>query len=364
MINEENILDLKNRLNSLYNYLEISNKKGEIKLLEIDTQKDNFWDTPKSAEKKLKEINQIKIWTQLYEKNQRLIEDLTVMHEFYKQNECEELELNSIYEECLKSIEDFEFKNMLSAKEDNMSAILTINPGAGGTESQDWAEMIMRMYLMWGEKNKYKVKQIDLQKAEPAGIKSATLEFEGEFAYGNLKSENGVHRLVRISPFDSNAKRHTSFASVFVYPLADETINIVIDPSEISWDTFRSSGAGGQGVNKIESAVRLKHEPSGIIIENSETRSQLENKEKAMRLLKSQLYELELRKLQEEKNKIEGNKKKIEWGSQIRNYVLHPYKMVKDLRTNYESSNPESVLNGDINPFIREFLMQFGKNYQ
>ena len=250
---------------------------------------------------------------------------------------------------------------MLSAEEDNLSAVMMITPGAGGTESQDWAEMIMRMYLMWGEKNHYKIKTLDVQKAEPVGIKSITLEFEGDFAFGHLKGENGVHRLVRISPFDSNAKRHTSFASVFVYPLADDSIEIIIDSSDISWDTFRSSGPGGQGVNKTESAVRLKHAPTGITIENSESRSQLENKAKAIQLLKSQLYELEIRKIQAEKDKLNKTKKKIEWGSQIRNYVLHPYKMVKDLRTNHESSNPNAVLDGEINPFIKSYLMEFGQ---
>ena len=289
----------------------------------------------------------------LIEKN---IDELEVLLEL----NAEEKELELQLKNTIISIEDLEFKNMLSAEEDNLSAIMMITPGAGGTESQDWAGMIMRMYIMWGEKNNYKIKTLDLQKAEPVGIKSITLEFEGDFAFGNLKSENGVHRLVRISPFDSNAKRHTSFASVFVYPLADDSIEIIIDPSEVSWDTFRASGAGGQGVNKTESAVRLKHSPTGITIENSESRSQLENKTKAIQLLKSQLYELEIRKIQEEKEKLNNNKKKIEWGSQIRNYVLHPYKMVKDLRTNHESTNPDSVLDGDINPFIRSYLMEFG----
>ena len=260
-----------------------------------------------------------------------------------------------------KKLAKLEFRRMFSGDHDENGCYLDIQSGSGGTEAQDWAEMLMRMYLMWGEKNKYKVKTLDLQKAEPVGIKSVTIEIDGNFSFGHLKGENGVHRLVRISPFDSNAKRHTTFASVFVYPLADDSIEVIIDPSEISWDTFRASGAGGQGVNKTESAVRLKHEPSGITIENSESRSQLENKAKAIQLLKSQLYELEIRKKQEEKSKLEGSKKKIEWGSQIRSYVLHPYKMVKDLRTSYESSNPEKVLDGDLNAFIKAYLMEFGQ---
>ena len=357
MISEQQILELTGRKDDLYRFLQIQNKEDELKDLEKESNQNGFWNNPKEAQKLLKKISMLKSWIKSYYLVENNIEELKVLIEL----EASEEEIEIQLKKTKLSLEDLEFKNMLSAPEDEMQAILTINPGAGGTESQDWAEMIMRMYLLWGEKNGYKVKELDLQKAEPAGIKSVTLEFDGEFAFGHLKGENGVHRLVRISPFDSNAKRHTSFASVFVYPLADDSIDIVIDPSTISWDTFRSSGAGGQGVNKIESAVRLKHEPSGIIIENSETRSQLENKEKALKLLKSQLYELELRKIQEEKDKLEGSKKKIEWGSQIRNYVLHPYKLVKDLRTNYETTNPDAVLDGDLNAFIKSYLMEFGQ---
>ncbi|MBT5859466.1 MAG: peptide chain release factor 2 [Flavobacteriales bacterium] len=361
MVSSEQISDIKRRLEDLFRFLSIAGKTDKVSDLEEITLKDTFWDDSEKAQKTLKQISKIKIWITSYNNVKTELDELLILDDFLKENECTEEEVDNQFKKCIDSLEDLEFKNMLSAEEDNMSAIMTINPGAGGTESQDWAEMIMRMYLMWGEKNGFKIKELDFQKADTAGIKSVTLEFEGDFAFGNLKGENGVHRLVRISPFDSNAKRHTSFASVFVYPLADESIEIIVDPSEISWDTFRASGAGGQGVNKTESAVRLKHGPTGITIENSESRSQLENKAKAIQLLKSQLYELEIRKIQEEKDKLEGNKKKIEWGSQIRNYVLHPYKMVKDLRTNHESSNPDAVLNGELDSFIRSYLMEYGQ---
>tara|TARA_B100001250_G_scaffold125539_2_gene106775 strand:- start:29906 stop:30982 length:1077 start_codon:yes stop_codon:yes gene_type:complete len=357
MVTKEQLKALHSRREELYRCLNISNKKDAADTLEKNTQSENFWQEPKKAQAILKQLNSLKIWLNAYSVVANNIDELQVLLEL----KAEETEVESQLKTTITAIEDLEFKNMLSAKEDNLSAILTVTPGAGGTESQDWAEMIMRMYIMWGEKNNYKIKTLDLQKAEPVGIKSITLEFEGDFAFGYLKSENGVHRLVRISPFDSNAKRHTSFASVFVYPLADDSIEVIINPNDISWDTFRASGAGGQGVNKTESAVRLKHAPTGITIENSESRSQLENKEKAIQLLKSQLYELEIRKQQEEKERLNITKKKIEWGSQIRNYVLHPYKMVKDLRTNHESSNPEAVLDGEIIPFIKSYLMEFSQ---